>query len=71
MWGGAEDEVRVGVAKICLGPFRVGKGALNAKVDVDSIIKGPIETGQTLGTLRIELDGKTLVSEPVVCPAVD
>jgi D-alanyl-D-alanine carboxypeptidase (penicillin-binding protein 5/6) len=67
VWGGASDEVRVGVAKdIRLTIPRGQKGALNAKVDVDSIIKGPVETGQTLGTLRIELDGKTLVSEPVV-----
>jgi D-alanyl-D-alanine carboxypeptidase (penicillin-binding protein 5/6) len=67
LWGAAEDEVAIGLARdIRVTIPRGQKGSLNAKVDVDTIVKGPVETGQTLGTLRIELDGKTLVSEPVV-----
>ena len=67
LWGAAQNEVGVGVSRdIRLTIPRGQKGALSAHVDVDTIIKGPVEAGQTVGTLRIEMDGKTLISEPVV-----
>lgn len=67
IWSAVRDELSVGVGRdIRVTIPRGQKAAMDLKVDVDRIIRGPITAGQTLGQLVVELDGKTLLTEPVV-----
>lgn len=67
VWGGAQDSVKVGTSReVQLTIPRGQRDALQAKVDLEAILKGPISVGQTLGTLSISLGDELLVEEPVV-----
>ena len=59
IWGGKSDEVGLGIAEdIKLTLPRGRQQDLQANMHINDIIKAPIEAGQALGKVVIELDGK-------------
>ena len=67
VWGGLHESLDVGIeAPVQLTIPNGARGALAAEVTLDPVIKAPISQGQTLGLLRISLEGETLLERPVV-----
>src|SRR5690606_6120702 len=59
VWGGKTNEVALGIAQdIKLTLPRGRQEELQANMHINEVIKAPIETGQSLGKVTIELDGK-------------
>ena len=58
IWGGKADEVGLGIAQdIKLTLPRGRQQDLQANMHINEVIKAPIEAGQALGKVTIELDG--------------
>ncbi len=67
VWGGAVDEVALGVQVPALVTIPRGKrDALQAAMNIDRVIKAPLEAGQPVGELVVMLDGETVVKTPLV-----
>jgi len=67
VWSGAAKQVDVGVKNaIVITIPRGTQDKLHAEVAVNKIIRAPIEEGEVLGSLVIQLDGKELLNQPVV-----
>jgi len=67
VWGGEFDNFELGVAKDVVVTIPRGhKSELDAQIELDPVIKAPVETGQKFGRLVVELDGETIVDEPLV-----
>jgi D-alanyl-D-alanine carboxypeptidase (penicillin-binding protein 5/6) len=45
---------------------RGSREQLESVVDLDSVIKAPINVGDELGRVKVTLDGEVLVDEPVL-----
>ncbi|VUD53133.1 D-alanyl-D-alanine carboxypeptidase DacC [Thalassocella blandensis] len=64
VWSGVKDEIELTVKRKVVATIpRGSQKNLNAKIQVDSVIKAPITQGQILGKLIISLDGETIVEE--------
>ncbi|WLQ14145.1 D-alanyl-D-alanine carboxypeptidase family protein [Hahella aquimaris] len=67
IWAGSADTVPLGLSKeIVVTIPRGKKDALEATVDIDKVIKAPIEVGAELGKLTLKLNGELLLEKPVV-----
>lgn len=67
VWGGAADTVQMGVADDAIVTVpRGSKGSLESVMDIDSVIKAPVQAGQELGQVRVMLNGEEIVNRPVV-----
>jgi len=67
VWAGQTDSVSYGVANdIKLTLPRGKQDELQADLVINSVIKAPIEPGQTLGTITVTLEGNVLAEVPVV-----
>lgn len=67
VWAGREDQVVLTIAEdIRLTIPRGALDNLDAQMHIDETIKAPIEQGQELGNLTIDLDGERLVDVPLV-----
>ena len=67
LWYGAEDFLNLTIADdVTLTYPRGEKKNLAAEITVDNEIKAPITAGQVLGSLEVTLDGKSLISVPLV-----
>ncbi len=67
VWGGLHESLDVGIEAPARLTIPTGaRGALAAEVTLDPVIKAPVSQGQTLGLLRISLEGETLLERPVV-----
>ena len=67
LWMGAQDELKLGVAKKVQATIPRGKqDFILSSVDIDEEIKAPIKKGDRLGTLTLSLDGSTLAKLPLV-----
>ncbi|WP_404368590.1 D-alanyl-D-alanine carboxypeptidase family protein [Marinobacter sp.] len=67
IWGGASEKVQIGVRDdVFITIPRGSRGSLESVVDVDSIIKAPLQTGQELGRVTVSLNDEIIVDEPVV-----
>ena len=67
VWGGLHESLDVGIEAPARLTIPTGaRGALAAEVTLDPVIKAPVSLGQTLGLLRISLEGETLLERPVV-----
>lgn len=67
LWGGAKDQVALGVTEdVYLTIPRGRHGDIQALMNVDQVIKAPIEAGQSFGELVVTLDDNTLVEKPLV-----
>lgn len=67
VWGGAADQVQLGVKNdVFVTIPRGSKGSLDSTVDVDNVIKAPVKIGQELGRVRVKLNDKVIVDQPVL-----
>nr|WP_148212845.1 D-alanyl-D-alanine carboxypeptidase family protein [Hahella chejuensis] len=67
IWAGSADTLPLGLSKeIVVTIPRGKKDALEATVDIDKVIKAPIEVGAELGKLTVKLNGELLLEKPVV-----
>ncbi|WP_111497355.1 MULTISPECIES: D-alanyl-D-alanine carboxypeptidase family protein [Marinobacter] len=67
VWGGEKDSVKLGVADDAVVTIpRGSKDSLESVMDIDSVIKAPIEAGQELGQVRVTLNGQEIMKRPVV-----
>nr|WP_228704338.1 D-alanyl-D-alanine carboxypeptidase family protein [Marinobacter daqiaonensis] len=67
VWGGEKDQLDLGLAAdMILTIPRGARKALESVVEVDSVIKAPVEAGDELGTVTIRYEGKVLAERPVV-----
>ena len=67
VWGGEQDQVSVGLPEdVFVTIPRGSRDQLESVVDLDSVIKAPINVGDELGRVKVTLDGETLVDEPVL-----
>jgi D-alanyl-D-alanine carboxypeptidase (penicillin-binding protein 5/6) len=67
LWYGSEDFLNLTIADdVTLTYPRGEKKNLAAEITVDNEIKAPITAGQVLGSLEVTLDGKSLISLPLV-----
>jgi len=70
LWKGATPTVALGVAQDVLVTLPRGRyGDLKASVDMPSRLVAPFQKGQKVGTLKVQLDGKTLVEQPLIALA--
>jgi len=70
LWKGGTPTVPLGVAGDVLVTLPRGRyGDLKASLDMPARLVAPFQKGQKIGTLKVELDGKTLVQEPLVALA--
>lgn len=67
IWGGQSNQIKLGVKDdVFVTIPRGSKSSLESVVDVDNVIKAPIETGQELGRVKVSLDGEVIVDEPIL-----
>src|SRR5690554_3434110 len=67
VWSGKTDEVALGIAEdIHLTLPRGRQQDLSANMHINEVIKAPIEAGQALGRLTVELDGQVMADVPLV-----
>jgi len=67
VWKGKTNEVQLGVAEPMLVSMPRGKYAqLKPSMDIPQTLEAPIEKGQAIGTVRVELDGKVIAERPLV-----
>ncbi|MGB2131480.1 MAG: D-alanyl-D-alanine carboxypeptidase family protein [Marinobacterium sp.] len=67
VWGGARDQVRLGLTEDLAVTVPRGKtDQLEATLELDKVIKAPVEQGQPLGQVRVTLGGETVTTVPLV-----
>ena len=67
LWKGEAASVPLGVAEDVVVTLPRGRYAdLKASMDLPSRLIAPLEKGQKVGSLKVELDGKTLLERPLV-----
>ncbi|GLQ32451.1 D-alanyl-D-alanine carboxypeptidase family protein [Litoribrevibacter albus] len=67
IWKGVQDQVSLGIIDdIVITVPRGSRKEVKANLEVDTIIEAPIQQGQELGLLKIDLNGETLVEKPLV-----
>jgi D-alanyl-D-alanine carboxypeptidase (penicillin-binding protein 5/6) len=67
VWKGAANEVQLGVAAPLLVSLPRGKyDQLKPSMDVPETLEAPIAKGQTIGKVRVSLDGKVVAERPLV-----
>ncbi len=67
VWKGAEREVKLGVAApLLVGVPRGQYDKLKPMMDVPKQLVAPIKKGQKIGTVKVDLDGKTIAQAPLV-----
>jgi D-alanyl-D-alanine carboxypeptidase (penicillin-binding protein 5/6) len=70
LWKGAVANVPLGVSDDVLVTFPRGRyGDLKASVDMPARLVAPVAKGQAVGTLKVQLDGKTLLERPLLALA--
>ncbi|MEO7064634.1 MAG: D-alanyl-D-alanine carboxypeptidase family protein [Dokdonella sp.] len=70
LWKGEAVNVPLGVAEDVLVTFPRGRYAdLKASLDMPSRLIAPIAKGKQVGTLKVQLDGKTLLERPLIALA--
>lgn len=67
VWAGQQDQLNVGLIKDMAITIPRGESEqLQAVLDLDKVIKAPIQKGQSFGTLKVMLEGKLVAEAPVV-----
>lgn len=67
LWKGANANLPLGVAEEVLITFPRGRYAdLKASLDMPARLVAPIKKGQSVGTLKVQLDNKTLLERPLI-----
>lgn len=67
IWKGAVENLNVGLEKDLFITIPRGQyKKLDAVMDINASIEAPVQKGQRLGAVSIKLEGKELISEPLV-----
>ncbi|GGY68532.1 D-alanyl-D-alanine carboxypeptidase family protein [Marinobacter zhanjiangensis] len=67
VWGGEKDQLNLGLASdMVLTIPRGVRDSLKSEVEVDTVIKAPVSTGDELGTVTISYDDEVLAERPLV-----
>jgi serine-type D-Ala-D-Ala carboxypeptidase (penicillin-binding protein 5/6) len=67
VWKGEIDDVKLGLQQPLLVSTPRGRYAeLKPQMDVPKTLVAPIKAGQQIGTVRVMLDGKTVIEAPLV-----
>ncbi|AOY88713.1 serine-type D-Ala-D-Ala carboxypeptidase [Marinobacter salinus] len=67
VWSGQSDQLSVGLAEdVYVTIPRGSRDDLESSVDLDSVIKAPINVGDELGRVKVSLNGEVLVDQPVL-----
>lgn len=67
VWSGQSDQISVGMTKdVYVTIPRGSRNDLESSVDLDSVIKAPINVGDELGRVKVSLNGEVLVDQPVL-----
>lgn len=67
VWAGVQEQLKLGLPKNVVVTIPRGqKGKLEAKLDIDTVIKAPVLAGQEYGRLKVQLSGQELVNEPLI-----
>jgi D-alanyl-D-alanine carboxypeptidase (penicillin-binding protein 5/6) len=67
LWKGATPTVALGVGDDVVVTLPRGRyGDLKASVDMPARLVAPLQKGQKVGTLKVQLDGKMLVEQPLI-----
>jgi D-alanyl-D-alanine carboxypeptidase (penicillin-binding protein 5/6) len=70
LWKGAQNTLSLGVAEDVLGTVPRGRyNDLKASMELPGRLIAPYTKGQKIGTLKVALDGKTLIERPLVALA--
>lgn len=67
VWGGSEDSLSLGLPEAAVITIPRGtKENLEATLDFEPVFKAPFTQGESLGTLKVTLDGETVYESPLV-----
>lgn len=67
VWGGQADQLSVGMTEdVYVTIPRGSRNELESTVDLDSVIKAPINIGDELGRVKVSYNGEVLVDQPVL-----
>ena len=67
VWGGQADQLSVGMTDdVYVTIPRGSRNDLESTVDLDSVIKAPINVGDELGRVKVSYNGEVLVDQPVL-----
>lgn len=67
VWGGQTDQLSVGMTEdVYVTIPRGSRNDLESTVDLDSVIKAPIQVGDELGRVKVSYNGEVLVDQPVL-----
>ena len=67
VWSCVKDQLKIGINESLSVTIPRGQAdKLQATMDVDRVIKAPIEKGQELGQVRVTLDGELVTEVPLV-----
>ncbi|MBY6063434.1 serine hydrolase [Pseudidiomarina sediminum] len=67
VWGGEQDTVALGIAQDAVITLPRGQREnLTANIELNQALEAPIAKGVEVGTVRIQLEGETIVSYPLV-----
>ena len=67
VWAGEVDQLRMGITEDLYVTIPRGQAdSLQATMDVERVIKAPLAKGQTVGKVKVTLDGKVVKEVPLV-----
>jgi len=67
LWMGQQEQLRLGVGReIKLTIPRGGRDDLDAIMEIDEVIRAPVEAGTSYGQLLVKIEDKELLKEPLV-----
>jgi D-alanyl-D-alanine carboxypeptidase (penicillin-binding protein 5/6) len=67
VWGGKQDDVSIGlIGDVFVTIPQGARENLESSVDLDSVIRAPVNAGDELGRVTVVHEGETIVDEPVV-----
>ncbi|MFT5082053.1 MAG: D-alanyl-D-alanine carboxypeptidase (penicillin-binding protein 5/6) [Lentisphaeria bacterium] len=67
VWGGMHDSVTLGLRKDILATIPRGSHKnLLAETQIDKVIKAPLKKGQVLGSLKVSLEGETIIEQDLI-----
>ncbi|WP_417517764.1 D-alanyl-D-alanine carboxypeptidase family protein [Marinobacter sp.] len=67
VWGGQSDKLSVGMLEDAYVTIARGsRDSLESSVDLDSVIKAPVQAGDELGRVKVSFNGEVLIDQPVL-----
>ena len=67
VWMGASENLNLGLSEDLVVTIPRGQyKKLDAEIDVNNNIEAPVKKGQQLGVVSIKLEGKEIISQPLI-----